>query len=364
MFNAGAANGASVNLLDQAGTAVDAFLDECGEDCPDNPLPLEPGNTRLYAVSAKGDRDGNPRPADAIREGWPTKLGIVLTGLLPVVGEGVTGSPVVASSACTPGGEEAPRVGAAANNGPGYILGEDGDSCYGQDPQGRDIPLQTDVSASARYDRPFLPAVGLPAFGDLGEGSPSFLLPAAGLMRALDLALPEYQRSQDYVGAWSVQGGGQFRPNYPATMNDLQFLTGPAIADIDGLPGEEVVEGSASKDIAAYNAAGAPVDDDWPKLTTDWTVATPLIGSFGTLDTDADARKVVVNMTRSGYIHVYETDAEACSPSSSPRFHHDNANSGDYSRDAVLPGRPDRGSRGGRRGELRRAGRRPPLRDR
>ena len=48
----------------------------------------------------------------------------------------------------------------------------------------------------------------------------------------------------------------------------------------------------------------------------------------------------MVAITRSGYIHAYRTDAPACSPSSSPRFHHDNANSGDYSRDAVLPGAP------------------------
>ncbi len=52
------------------------------------------------------------------------------------------------------------------------------------------------------------------------------------------------------------------------------------------------------------------------------------------------ARKVVVGVTRSGYVHAYGTSAPACSPSSSPRFHHDNANSGDYSRDAVLPGVP------------------------
>ncbi len=45
-------------------------------------------------------------------------------------------------------------------------------------------------------------------------------------------------------------------------------------------------------------------------------------------------------MTRSGLINAYATDATACSPSSSPRFHHDNANSGDYRRDAVLPGVP------------------------
>ena len=47
---------------------------------------------------------------------------------------------------------------------------------------------------------------------------------------------------------------------------------------------------------------------------------------------------MVVGITRSGYVHAYRTDAPACSPSSSPRFHHDNANSGDYLRDAVLPG--------------------------
>jgi hypothetical protein len=45
-------------------------------------------------------------------------------------------------------------------------------------------------------------------------------------------------------------------------------------------------------------------------------------------------------MTRSGYVFAYNTPAAACSPSSWPRFHHDNANSGNYSRDAVAPGIP------------------------
>jgi hypothetical protein len=69
-------------------------------------------------------------------------------------------------------------------------------------------------------------------------------------------------------------------------------------------------------------------------------VTTPLIGSFGTLDTDAAARKVVVGATRNGSVMAYGTQAPACSPGSWPRFHHDLANSGDYTRDAVNPGRP------------------------
>ena len=45
-------------------------------------------------------------------------------------------------------------------------------------------------------------------------------------------------------------------------------------------------------------------------------------------------------MTRAGGLLAYNTDAPSCSPSSWPHFHHDNANSGDYSRDAMSPGKP------------------------
>ena len=75
--------------------------------------------------------------------------------------------------------------------------------------------------------------------------------------------------------------------------------------------------------------------DWWPKLTSDWMVASPLVGSFG----DSE-RKVVVALTRSGTMLAYRTGAPACSPSSWPRFHHDEANSGDMRRDATPPGAP------------------------
>ncbi len=70
-------------------------------------------------------------------------------------------------------------------------------------------------------------------------------------------------------------------------MNDLSFLSGPSVADVDGLPGEEVVGGTASLDLYGFNAAGTPLAPKWPKLTADWTVANPTVGSFGTHDTDA-----------------------------------------------------------------------------
>src|SRR5204862_6463464 len=90
----------------------------------------------------------------------------------------------------------------------------------------------------------------------------------------------------------------------------------------------------------ASTGAGAPASAEWPKLTGDWLVATPVRGSLGTGDTSEGARKTVVTMTRSGTLSVYTTPASACSPSSWPNFHHDIANSGDYTRDAVKPGKP------------------------
>jgi hypothetical protein len=78
----------------------------------------------------------------------------------------------------------------------------------------------------------------------------------------------------------------------------------------------------------------------WPKLTGDWTVANSAVGSFGTLDTDADANKVVIAMTRNGRINGYRTGAAACAAADWPQFHHDRANSGTWSRDAIAPGRP------------------------
>jgi hypothetical protein len=282
---------------------------------------LEPAHSRVYALDAGG----------RVLDGWPAKIGKLTAELLPIVGEGITGSPVIGPAEC---GEGGPAVGAIPDAGLGYLLKPDGDSCLGNGPDGKDRVLDTIPPAGVVQDAPAFPAVGHPAFGDFGGGV-SFLAPAAGLRRALDAAVNEYQQgSQDFVGAWST-GDGRFRPGFPAVVNDLQFLTGPAVADLDGQPGEEVVGGTASQDLYALRADGRPVSQAWPKLTSDWMVANPLVGSFGGSD-----QKVVVALTRSGAMLAYRTGAPACSPSSWPRFHHDEANSGDLRRDATAPGRP------------------------
>jgi hypothetical protein len=299
---------------------------------------LSPGNTRLYSLKASGDADSNPNTPDGIRPGWPAKVGLGITELLPMVGEGITGPPVIGPVSCPRGGA-GPKVGVIPNNGFAYIFNPDGNSCYGQD-GGKDIALQANFGASAtKYDSPVLAAVGSPVFGQLLPAlGPSFLSPATGAIRALDLAANEYQGGQDFVMAWNSETSLP-QPGFPGEVNDLQFLTGPSVADIDGSPGEEVIDGTAAFDLNAFSPQGTPVPG-WPKLSGDWTVAQPVVGSLGTNDATAGAHKVVVGLTRSGYVFAYDTDAGPCTGASWPRFHHDNANSGDYERDATLPGRP------------------------
>src|SRR6202023_3967140 len=131
---------------------------------------------------------------------------------------------------------------------------------------------------------------------------------------------------------------GQFSPGYPAVNNDLSFITGQTIGDVTGeAPKQEVLAGTASLDVQAFNVEGGAASPAWPKLSGGWLVATPTLGSLGTLDTSASAKKDVVTITREGTLSVYSTPASACSPSSWPNFHHDIANSGDYTRDPVSP---------------------------
>ena len=302
---------------------------------------LSPGNSRLYAINATGDDDSNPNPSNAIRSGWPARIGLVSTELLPVVGEGITGSPAIGPVNCPSGGQGA-KITVMPDAGFSYVLNPNGQSCYGRDVNGNDRVLNSVIPGGnpQKYDLTTTSAVGHPAFANLGGigTGVSVLGPATGLIRSLDIGVNEYQGGQDFAMAWDASTG-QPRAGWPLIVNDLQFLTGPAAADIDGQPGDEVIGGTASFDLFAANNTGQPVSG-WPKLTGDWTVAIPTIGSWGTVDTDAGVHKRVISLTRSGYVLAYDTAAGPCTDSSWPRFHHDNANSGDFSRDAVSPGKP------------------------
>jgi hypothetical protein len=337
--NEGSINASNVN------TASLGLLGQTGQ--------LHFGNSRVYAINASGCSsepgtcatggfkcEGSKCSSVAFRSGWPVKVGLIDAGLLPDVGEGINGSPVVAPLSCPEGGE-GDKIGVTPDAGPGYVLNANGSSCYGSN-EGKYNALSTEFSpGNGRTDTPAFPAVGEPSFGMLDGSTMSFFAPAGGLIRALDASASDYQKGgQDFIAGWQANSG-QFAAGFPAVTNDLGFITGQTVGDITGAaPKQEVVGGTASLDLQAFNGEGTPASNAWPKLTGGWIVATPTLGSLGTLDTSAEAKKDVVSITREGVVSVYTTPASACSPSSWPNFHHDIANSGDFARDAVPPGHP------------------------
>ena len=242
----------------------------------------------------------------------------------------------------TPHGGDYERLGNYWPDGQGGVtLNRDGSSCYGT-ANGADVTLDTTLGLGngSKLDTPDFAAVGEPAFGTLDGRSLSLFDQGSGLLRALDVAVNGYQKGgQDFILGWNASSG-QFDLGFPAPVNDLGFLTGETVGDITGgAPAQEVLGGTASLDVAAFGAGGAAVPG-WPKLSGDWLIATPTLGSLGSLDFTSSARRDVVTITRSGTLSVYGTPAAACAPSSWPSWHHDLANSGDYTRDATPPGTP------------------------
>jgi hypothetical protein len=313
------------------------------------------GNGRVYALYSDGTdhaaqgctATGHGVPTQAYVCGWPAKVVKFDEELLPTVGSGVDTPPVImpAADVSCPGDASAgDRVGVFTSDGPPYIFAGDGKSCYGQglNSSGRSADRVLDTngvsSGGNTTDLPYLEAVGNAAFGDLsGTGDYVMVAPTAGVIRAADLVLTDHQiGAQDGITAWSLLGvtpGGEPHPHagFPHFMDDLQFLTGPAIADLNGTGPQQVIEGSATSDLRASTAAGAELPG-WSKNTGGWVVATPGVGTIGT-----DQHQKVAELTREGTLYLWESTAPACSNASWPRYKHDVWDSGNFSTDAGVP---------------------------
>ena len=78
---------------------------------------LGKSNSRLFAIKSTGDDHASaPRPdhnEDAFLDHWPFAVAQLQSDLLPVVGEGITGAPVIgpASMDCGANGGTGPKVG-------------------------------------------------------------------------------------------------------------------------------------------------------------------------------------------------------------------------------------------------------------
>lgn len=332
----GAVNASIANPLN---TALGKLFDASGL--------LPTANSRVYAIRPSGaagsvpagaaNPPGYPNPG-AFLPGWPASVGVFDSSLLPVLGDGVTGSPALADL----GGNGQLEVGVASSAGPAYVLSANGTSYLGTGPDGKPKVLSTMPTGPLSNSIgavPSIPALGMPVFAPLGTGAGgsvlapgvSMVMPALSLGKALDVALPAEQYPHDnQVDAWTVSPGalqGHFDAAYPQVMNDLQFVVSPIVADVGGASaGPYVVEGSATYDLRAISASGAEAPG-FPKFTGGWMVNSPSFGPFGDL-----ADQVVAAGTREGELFVWSTPTSACASSGPwPREHHDLYNTSNLS---------------------------------
>jgi hypothetical protein len=295
---------------------------------------LNPANSRVYAIYPDGSLHpaaaGAPAPAGmpdpgAFLPGWPARIADLDANLLPTIGDGVTATPAVADL----DGKGPLEVVTSSSAGPMYELDPDGSSYLGTTgglpnvaafvPAGKSI-LGDLLTAS-------LPALGDPSVGVLGKaGSPlSIAAPAASVGRLLDEVAPgEQTPHNNQVVSWSADGA--LDDGSPDLMNDLQFATGPLIADVGGNGQGDLVEPSGLYDLRAYQANGKEVPG-FPKFTGGWTLDGALVGPWGT-----DAHQIVAAGNRAGELFVWTTKTPACAGSGSwPQQHHDLWNTSDLS---------------------------------
>jgi hypothetical protein len=259
------------------------------------------GNSRVYALRADG----------SLVDGWPVKVAMMQTELLPTIGNGVAMPAVIGDVAPSHPGPEI-AVGSAA--GPLYVFDASGSSIYGTGPTGADIPLLWTAGVGLEDQGMFganrnsqdlvasMLGFGGPSYGDLdADGVLDVTAPTAGLTRLIDLLVPDLQLpNDDQLAMWN--GATRLAlPGSPRTTPDLAFFVAPAVGDIDGDGRAESVAANGLYTVSAYDGSGtAPTG--WPKLTGGWAVGTPAIG-----DWNGDGRLEVAVPRRDGTLFVWHT---------------------------------------------------------
>jgi hypothetical protein len=283
-------------------------------------------------------------PANAYVPGWPVKVGIFDAEVLPTVGSGIDTAPALISFTCPVNNQPGLKVGLSANNGPSYVFQSDGNSCFGKGADGHDRALGGTLTVGGDTTDPVgASAFGLTAFGDLnGNGDIVLVTPTTGLIKAVDVILADHQiNAQNQITAWSlttppsgcagVTCVAPFHTGFPHYVNDLQFLAGPAIADLTGNGQQEILQGSATSDFRAVQPNGLDLPG-WSKNTGDWIVDTPAVGMVGN-----GGHRRVVTLTRDGRLFLWDSAAGPCAGASWPKARHDLWNSGEFETDAARP---------------------------
>jgi hypothetical protein len=242
------------------------------------------------------------------------------TNSIPLAGEGVPDSPALADT----DGDGADEVAVASFTGEPELYDGDGTRLGGPGASPNHFQSQG-KGATSPATAPSVLALG--ANSAFGRTDPAGPLRFFGGVIDERLALAQTSPStklpfEHLMGGWDAASGDWLNA-FPIPVEGWQLPSAPAIADVDGDGSAEVISGSSGDVLHAFRADGSE-PHGWPKQAGGWLLASPAVG-----DVDGDGRLEVVEVTRDGYLFVWNT------PSASrrhewPSFRHDVRNSGRY----------------------------------
>ena len=253
--------------------------------------------------------------------GWPVLLDGLLPDVLPFVG------PAHQFAAGDVDGDGRDELLLSNTTGEVVLYNADGT---------RRLTLQSEATSSPGLTDPtkVLNLFEYAALGDIeGAGVLSAFKGGITLGGIANLALVGQNQPFDHVVQGWELATGTYRPLFPRKVEDFMLLSQPAISDVDGLPGAEVVQGTGLYLIHALNAAGQEADG-FPKFTGGWNYAVPAVG-----DLDGDGDLELVGSTREGYLFAWQLTAPAAGASEWWGAAHDERSTSRYGTDTRPPAR-------------------------
>ena len=263
-------------------------------------------NGRLYAVDGK---------TGAFLPGWPVTL--VSNHILPVVGKGVPCAPAMADI----DGDGVPEV---LVSGIGSVLHVFDAKGMKFGPPLVNQKAKYGANSDARNDSE-VTVVASPSVGDLdNDGTPDLVEGGAGQDFVLAFATGSSRHDfEHHVAAWDAKSG-KYKNGFPRVIEDWEFFSHPAIADVDGDGKPEVLAPSAGYFLHAWNVDGME-PKGFPKYTGGWALSTPAVG-----DLDGDGKLELAQVTRNGWLYAWHTNGKASGRIDWASYHHDLQNSGNF----------------------------------